>query len=167
MRRRYSIEDFQRIINEFRSVHPFLNLSTDIICGFPGETEEQFKDSVNLVKTAKPDILNISRFWPRPGTEASRMKNQIHGRITKNRSRMISKVSKKISLENNQNWIGWEGEILIDEEGKDRTLVGRNSAYKPIVIREKTDRSGFVPVKVTGASPTYLIGRINSFTKPP
>ena len=88
MERPYTIKEFKKIIKKLRKETPEITISTDIICGFPSETEEQFNDSVKLIKEIKPDVLNISRFWPRPGTKAALMKNQVHGRITKKRSQI-------------------------------------------------------------------------------
>ena len=76
---------------------------------------------------------------------------------------MLSKISRKISFENNKDWIGWEGDIIIEEKGKNETLVGRNIAYKPIVIGKQVDKAEFESVKVTGVGSTYLIGRVISF----
>ncbi len=139
MKRRYSADDFRRIISRFRDAMPDMTISTDIICGFPGETEEQFNDSVELVRKIKPDVLNISRFWPRPGTAAEKMEGQMHGNVTKERSKKLQKEFEKIALERNKAWTGWKGPVLIDEKGKPGTgtMVGRNYAYKPVVVRQK------------------------------
>jgi len=156
MGRNYTIEDFKEIVYMFRSKIPDLSLSTDIICGFPGETEDQFSDSLHLIDEIKPDVLNISRFWPRPGTEAEKMGGQIHGRETKRRSREMSKLWKRISKENGLKWIGWEGETLIDEIGRTGESIGRNSSYKTIILKENLRLGEFVRAKVTGAGIGYL-----------
>jgi len=156
MRRNYTIDDFKEIVYVFRSKIPDLSLSTDIICGFPGETEDQFSDSLRLIDEIKPDVLNISRFWPRPGTEAEKMGGQIHGRETKRRSREMSKLWKHISKENGLKWIGWEGETLIDEVGETGESIGRNSSYKTIILKENLRLGDFVRAKVTGAGIGYL-----------
>jgi MiaB-like tRNA modifying enzyme len=160
MRRKYSVDDFREIVERVRKSIPKLTLSTDIICGFPGETEEQFQDSIKLIEEIEPDVLNISRFWPRPGTDASKMKDQIHGRITKERSRKLSMLWRHLSKEANQRWIGWEGEILIDKSGKGQSMVGRNFAYKPVVLKEDINIGDITKVRVTEANPGYLIGSI-------
>jgi len=130
----------------------------DIICGFPGETEDQFEDSIRLVEETKPDVLNISRFWSRPGTEAASMEGQLHGRITKERSRRLTGLWKELSLEGNLRWVGWEGEALVDEAGRSGGMVARNIAYKPVVLRDPVRVGDFVEVRVTGAMRGYLIG---------
>ena len=86
MKRNYTVEDYKQIIDKIKKEIPSVTISTDIICGFPTETKEQFNDTLNLVKEIKPDIINIPRFWPRPGTVAARLK-QIDGGEIKRRTR--------------------------------------------------------------------------------
>lgn len=148
MGRRYSVEEFRNIVSAFRQSIPQITLSTDIICGFPGETEEQFNDSIRLIKEIRPDVLNISRYWARPGTAASRMKEQVHGNMNKERSRRLHSIFEFISYENNRRWRGWEGDVIIDENGKENTLVGRNFAYKPVIIEGNYQLGEIVNVRV-------------------
>ena len=148
MKRRYNVEDFRKIINEFRSRLDNITVSTDIICGFPTESEGQFKDSLNLIREIKPDVLNISRFWPRPKTEAAEMENQIEGWETKRRSQLLADIFNNISRMNNERWINWQGSIIIDEKGKDDSFVGRNFAYKPVVVKGNYKIGDTVDVKI-------------------
>ncbi|MBW2971304.1 tRNA (N(6)-L-threonylcarbamoyladenosine(37)-C(2))-methylthiotransferase [Candidatus Woesearchaeota archaeon] len=163
MGRKYSIEDFTAIIKAFRRKIPKITLSTDIICGFPGESEAQFHDSVKLVLETKPDIVNISRFTPMPNTKAEEMPHQIHGSITKKRSQWLTDVCYKISYEQNKKWEDWNGEIYVDEIGKNNTIVGRNPSYKPVVLKEHKHLFGkFIKVEVKEAMPTYLKAEITA-----
>lgn len=149
MRRKYTAEDFKEIVKKLRDEIPDISIATDIICGFPAETEEQFQDSIKLIREIKPDVLNISRFWPRPGTEAAKMMGQIHGNETKRRSTIIKEIFGIMANVNNEKrWTGWEGEILIDEKGKDNTLVGRNYAYRPVIVEGKFQLGDKVKVRV-------------------
>jgi MiaB-like tRNA modifying enzyme len=149
MRRKYTVEQFKEIINKFRQHIPDITIATDIICGFPGESDLQFNDSLTLIKQITPDVLNISRFWPRPKTKAAKMKDQVHGAETKKRSTLMADIFANISRMQNEKWISWEGEILIDEIGKDNTLVGRNFAYKPVIVRRMYKLGQKVNVKIT------------------
>ncbi len=158
MGRHYTVEDFRRLIKKFREKHPQISISTDIICGFPGETDKQFNASLSLIEETKPDVLNISRFWPRPGTKAASMDGQLHGRVTKERSRRLASLWGNLSFDRNLQWINWEGEVLVDEEGKSGGNIARNFAYKPIVLNEKVIMGNFVNIRVTEASRGYLIG---------
>jgi threonylcarbamoyladenosine tRNA methylthiotransferase CDKAL1 len=158
MNRRYTASDFRGLVAGFREAIPDVSLSTDIICGFPGETEEQFADSLRLVQEIQPDALNISRFWPRPGTEAAELNGQLHGRETKGRSRELSSLWRSLLAEKNRGWVGWVGEAVIDEEGKDETMVGRNLAYKPIVVKAPVKLGEIITVRITEAKGSYLLG---------
>ena len=134
MNRPYQVEDFRHIIKRFREELPDITISTDIICGFPGETYEQFKDSLLLMDQTKPDVLNISRFVSRPGTRAEKREKQLPGGEIKDRSRKLSSQFEWTAFSNNRKWKNWEGEIIIDEHGKDGTFIGRNHAYKPVIV---------------------------------
>lgn len=153
MNRKYSAEDFKRIVHEFRNNIKSITIATDVICGFPTETEAGFENTINLLRETKPDIVNISRYWKREGTNAAGMK-QHPGSLTKKRSRIISKVFKEIGLENNKKWIGWQGTALVSEKGKNRgDWTARNFAYKPIIVNSDDDLLGEeINVKITGAS---------------
>jgi tRNA A37 methylthiotransferase MiaB len=157
MRRRYDVNEFKEIVNSLRAAIPEIGISTDIICGFPGETPEMFQDSLDLVSWLRPDVLNINRFWERPGTDASKMPNRLHGRETKERSREMTKLWKKVAVDVGRRWIGWEGNILITEDGKRDTKVGRNYVYKAIAVKTNAPLGSFVRVCVKKTGVGYLV----------
>lgn len=164
MGRGYTIEEFRTIVRAIRERFPESTLSTDVICGFPGESGAEFKETLSLIHDVRPDVLNISRFWPRPGTPAAGLPEQVHGSVTKERSRELTALFRKISEERCESWLGWEGAALVDEPGtKPGTVIGRNNAYRPIALRcapseEKVLLGKSVRVRVTGAGPHYLTG---------
>jgi len=156
MNRYYSVEDFKEVISSFRDEIPDITIATDIICGFPEESEEAFRNSIDLVREVKPDVLNISRFFPRPGTPALGMR-QLPGWKIKERSRIMSELFREIRIEKNRPWLHWRGKILIDEKGKNGSWIGRNFAYKPIVIKGGKNLLGeFLTVQVKRVHPIYL-----------
>lgn len=160
MNRGYSVREFKEIVEIFRKEVPKLTLATDIICGFPGEDLKAFENTIRLIEEVKPDIVNISRFFPRPGTPAEKMK-QLDVKLIKSRSRRLSEVVRRISWKRNEEWIGWEGEILVDEKGRGSSWIGRNFVYKPIVVKSNKNLIGrFLKVRVTRAFPTYLEANI-------
>ncbi|RLE45230.1 hypothetical protein DRJ22_04905 [Candidatus Woesearchaeota archaeon] len=94
----------------------------------------------------------------RPGTPASFFEGQIDEKIKKDRSRTLTELHKNIALENNKKWIGWQGEILLDEFGKNDSTIGRNFAYKPVIIQGRHELGKKVRVKITEAKPRFLVG---------
>jgi MiaB-like tRNA modifying enzyme len=159
MRRRYTASDFIRVCEKIRKELPELTIATDVICGFPTETESEFRETVEVIKKVKPDVINISRFWARPGTEAAGMKGQIIGRESNKRSREMRKILKELSLERNKSWERWKGRIIIDEKGKiEGSFVGRNFAYKPVVVKGNFRLGQLVSVKVDRGFVYYLDG---------
>ena len=158
MNRQYTSEDFKKIINAFRHEFPKITVSTDVICGFPGESKEAFNKTKDLVDKIKPDIVNVSKFYPRPKTPAAELE-PISVKELNRRSKEMSILTKKISFEKNINWMKWKGKLLLDEKGKGKTLIGRNFAYKPIVVEEEETMLGkFVQIRVNEVFSTYLKG---------
>lgn len=162
MKRGYTAATFEKIVAEFRKQIPQITISTDIICGFPTETEDDFRQTMAVVGAVRPDIVNVSRFWPRPGTEANQLK-RLPDSVVMQRSRELHKLALKIARENNKQWLGWKGKACVSEKGKiPGSYIGRNFAYKPIVIRSRSSLLGkSVKVEVTGSETTYLKGRIS------
>ncbi|HIH14311.1 MAG TPA: tRNA (N(6)-L-threonylcarbamoyladenosine(37)-C(2))-methylthiotransferase [Nanoarchaeota archaeon] len=158
MRRGHSAKDFKKIVEAFREVFPKITIATDIICGFPSETEKDFEKTLKLIKETKPDMINISQFWPRPGTNAAEMK-QLRGDVKKARSRQLTKLCDEITMEQNKKWIGWQGQALVDEKNDDGTFVARNASYKPILLKAEGLKLGDIRnVKIISAKEKYLIG---------
>jgi len=163
MNRNYKTDDFIDIVKKFRRFIPKITVWTDIIVGFSDETENDFEKSVELVKSIKPDYVNISHFSSHHSTPASGMK-QIKTQVKKERSIKLTKIVDEICLEKNREWVGWTGEILINKFNKEKmNFIGRNSAYKPVAVltREKLRLGQFVNVKIVDAKPSCLIGELN------
>ena len=135
MQRDYTIAEFMNIVEAFRTEIPDITIATDIICGFPTETDEDFNATVEFVQGVRPDIINISRFWPRPGTPAATMR-QIQGAEIKRRTRILAELFESIAAENNRKWLGWKGPVLVQEYGKHGSVLGRNYAYKQVVLSD-------------------------------
>ncbi|MEM3090861.1 MAG: tRNA (N(6)-L-threonylcarbamoyladenosine(37)-C(2))-methylthiotransferase [Candidatus Bathyarchaeia archaeon] len=162
MQRFYTVADFKRIIDAFKTTFPKITVATDVICGFPGEDEKAFEKTMQLIEDVKPDIVNISKFFARPRTLAATMRDDVSFSEIKRRSTKLSDLASKIAFERNREWVGWEGEVLIDEVGKVAgSWMGRNFTYKPIVVRSADNLLGkVVRVKIYDASPTYLEGSL-------
>jgi threonylcarbamoyladenosine tRNA methylthiotransferase CDKAL1 len=163
MRRFYSVDEFKSAVATFRASFPMMTLSTDIICGFPGESEEAFESTMQLIEEVKPDIVNVSKFFARPRTVATKMEEEfVPLREIRRRSSGMAALARKVAFEHNKRWVGWAGEILADETGKvSGSWVGRNFAYKPIAVKSSCKELGkTMKVKVIRAFSTYLEGEV-------
>ncbi|MFX1340350.1 MAG: tRNA (N(6)-L-threonylcarbamoyladenosine(37)-C(2))-methylthiotransferase [Promethearchaeota archaeon] len=160
MQRPYLISQIAEKIEMLRANFPDLTISTDIICGFPGETEYDFYRTINFIKWLKPEILNISKFTARPGTKAKNMK-QLDSKTIKERSVRLSNIFRNSLTNLNKKWRGWEGEILIlHEVSEANQIFGRNFAYKNIFINEYNNNFGkFIEVKINKVDGFNLYGR--------
>jgi len=159
MNRFYSVDDFRKIVASFRKAMPDITIATDVICGFPGESEEAFQRSLKLIEEVQPDVVNVSKFFPRPRTIAEKMASKVSVAEVKRRSQNMARLVKNVSAVKNATWKNWNGQILIDEKGKQPgSWIGRNFAYKPIVIKSE-DNSLLgkpVDVRVVKTFQTYL-----------
>jgi len=128
--------------------------------GYPTETREDFEETIDLLKETRPDIVNLSRYSKRPGTDAAKM-TQIDAAEIKRRSKRTTVLINEISLENNKKWIGWKGNVLFDENLHGQ-VKGRNFAYKPIFVNDGIEIGQSHMVKVTDATNHSLVGEIAS-----
>ncbi len=161
MNRKYSSQEFIALIKKLKKAFPSITISTDVIVGFPGETEKDFLKTVNVLKKISPNIVNISRFGARPNTKAATLKEQLHGRVKKARSRILTTLCKEIALKENKKLVGKRFEILISEKGKKGSFIGRTFSYKPVAVKSKKNLLGKkLKVKITKAFPTYFFAEI-------
>ena len=160
MKRGHTSETFREIVKKTKERFENFTISTDIIVGFPSETEEDFQKTIALLDETKPDVVNLSKYSARPGTDAAELK-QIDAAEIKRRSKVIFTQINKISLKSNEKWIGWKGKVLFDENTEEG-IKGRNYAYKPISIDEKVNIGQSHIVEITKATRKRLIGKIAS-----
>jgi len=158
MNRAYKISQFEEVVKMFRDSFK-CQVWTDVIVGYPTEKEEDFLKTLEIIKKIKPDWVNVSKFGVRPGTEAVKLK-PLPTNVVKERSRIISELVRKTSLEKNNEWIGWKGEILVSERGSQpNQWIGRNFAYKPVLVESNNDLLGkFLRVKIENANHSHLSG---------
>jgi len=156
MRRGYTADEFLDMVQAFRETFKNLQLSTDVIVGFPDEDEVAFAHTLELVTKIRPDNVNVSRFSPMPKTDAAKMP-QVEGREVAKRSRALAELWHKIGHEINKSYVGRVENGLVVEKGERRGFVVRLSNYKPVIVQE--GRPGeFADVKIVEATPTYLKG---------
>jgi len=150
MRRGYTTKQFKEIVSRFRKAMD-MNISTDIIVAFPGETDADLKKTLNLLEETKPDVLNLSKYWKRRGTEAYDME-QVPLAVSKERGKAVAELFSKLSKGKDKKWLGWTGEILLTDS-KNGYLVGRNQQYKPVLVKRDKDLLGKIcSVRITDVS---------------
>ncbi len=155
MNRKYNTSDLELIFSLIREKFPEMSIATDVIIGFPQENQDDFQQTINFLSKYKPDVVNISKFSSRPGTVARGFK-PLDSIEIKDRSRKITNLVSKITFERNTGWIGWEGPVLLDEKGKENTVMGRNPSYKCIVVTN--GKIGEVQqVKIVRAEKTFCL----------
>ncbi|MDI9645184.1 MAG: tRNA (N(6)-L-threonylcarbamoyladenosine(37)-C(2))-methylthiotransferase [Archaeoglobales archaeon] len=154
MRRNYSVEDFIDVVRAFREAFDDLTLSTDVIVGYPTENEESFMKTYELMKRVKPDIVNITRFSPRPGTPAANLKD-IPGWKKKIWSRKLTELCRNIGAENNSKFVGKKSLVLLTEYGKNSTVLARTNSYKAVITKGKLGE--FKVVKIKSFTYAYLV----------
>jgi len=135
MKRGHTVKMYKDIVKSLRNRCPDITIGTDIIVGFPGESEKEFADTLDLISASKPDIVNCSRYGARPGTSATLLEGRLNTEVAKDRSARVHELAKKICRERNMKWIGWRGSIIIDEVSQG-FIQGRNYAYKPVFVRK-------------------------------
>lgn len=158
MKRHYTVEEFFTLIDRIRARYPDISIATDLIAGFPEESDEDHRKSLDLIEKLKADTINITRFSPRPGTAAFDMR-QINGRILKERSSELTVMKNKIEADINSTMVGKVYPALVSEKSADGSVIARTNNYRPIVIKEDIPLGSMVDVKVTESYPTYLLGK--------
>ncbi|MBI5133702.1 MAG: tRNA (N(6)-L-threonylcarbamoyladenosine(37)-C(2))-methylthiotransferase [Thaumarchaeota archaeon] len=161
MNRDHTVKDFVGLVDYFRGNFPEILISTDIIVGYPTETEEDFQETCQMIKDTWPDIINISRFSPRPGTKAKKLK-QIGSPELKRRSSVLNELVKNMQTEKNKKLIGQIYDVTITE--KDKDFNGRNINYKQIVIKntgkKEVKLGDKIKVEITDANYGSLFGKV-------
>ena len=160
MKRGHTSETFIDTVKMAREKFKDFTISTDIIVGFPTETRSDFEKTVDLLEKTMPDVVNLSKYSARPGTDAATWP-QINAAEIKYRSKIIFEQISKISSTSNKKWIGWKGKVLFDEN-TDNGVRGRNYAYKPIFIDKDAKIGQSCLVKITDIRANRLYGEIAS-----
>ena len=155
MNRRYTVEDFASYVSEIRKK---LNASiaTDIIVGYPTESEDDFEKSVELIKEIRPEVVNISKFGARPHAPASRLK-QLSGKTIKERSIILSRIAREIEFNERNKHIGERRKVLITEKNR-KSYTGRDNAYNEIAVLGQVNLGESVEVEITGNSAACFVG---------
>jgi threonylcarbamoyladenosine tRNA methylthiotransferase MtaB len=138
MNRKYTTDQFRHVVELLRNAYPEVHLTTDVIVGFPGETEEEFNKTYEFLKEIKFYKMHVFKYSPRSGTVAAKMPNQIDGNIKEERSNKLIELSDENEKEYNQKYIGKEVEVLL-EEREGEYLKGHTTNY--MVVKMKTNEN--------------------------
>ncbi len=152
MNRRYTRAEYLKIVDYIRKKLPNAAITTDIICGFPGETEKQFEDTLSLVREVGFDMIYTFIFSPRKGTAAGKMENQVPKEEKSSRFSLLSGIQNEISLKINRSYVGKTLRVLSDGN------TGRTSRNKIVNLSSALPAGEFRNVKITGARPYSLDG---------
>jgi MiaB/RimO family radical SAM methylthiotransferase len=163
MNRGYTAEEYESMVGKIRERISDMTISTDIIVGFPGETEEDFQKSLDLIRRVEPDIVNVTRYSKRPGTPAAGMK-QIPTQISKERSKRMSELRFEIAGKRNRAYIGKSVRVLALERGKDDTVTGRTGNYRQVILPPDALIGSWVKARITGSTGVDLRGEVDSET---
>ncbi len=160
MKRGYTIEQYRELVRAVRERLPQASLSTDIIVGFPGETEEQFEHTFSLLKEIRFDVVHVAAYSPRSGTLAWRKyEDNVPREVKKERLRKVEQLQASVAGEINSGYIGKEVEVLVEGNKKGK-WYGRTEGNKLVFFPDDADYSGkLVKVNVEKTSPWALQGK--------
>ena len=161
MNRRYTREAYLEIVRKLREVDPKIAISTDIIVGFPGETEEEFEETLTLCEEVRYDSAFTFLYSVRKGTPAEKFENQIPEEIKHDRFNRLVDVINRISAEKNAEYIGRVEKVLVDGPSKrnSKTYGGRTETFKLVNFKGTPDMIGkVVNVRITDANTFSLEG---------
>lgn len=161
MRRGYTVERYRELVHTIRRKIPQISLSTDIIVGFPGETEEQFERSFTLVRETRFDVIHVAAYSPRPGTIAWReYQDNIPSDIKKERLHKIEELQTAIASEINSQLQGKQVEVLVEGRKREKWF-GRTRSNKLVFFEDAGDWLGqLARVQIEKTSPWSLIGKV-------
>jgi tRNA-2-methylthio-N6-dimethylallyladenosine synthase len=160
MRRGYTAEEYYELIDRIRTRMPDACINTDIIVGFPGETEEQFLDTVMTVKDIRFDKIHLARYSSRPKTYATRkMEDDVSDPEKRRRFKVIEEIQQQIQEEKNRDWMGKTVEVLVESKDKRGRWRGRTPHNRLVSFEDDRELLGqVVPVEVTWTGPFTLVG---------
>ena len=163
MNRHYSVEHYKGLIKKIRRAIPEAAITTDVIVGFPGETREQFENTLKLFKEVKFDMAYIAEYSPRPGTAAAKLEDNVAKEEKKKREEELTAVLRETALENNRKYLGKTVDILVEGKNRKGKWFGRTRTDKNVEIKSdepETVSGEFIKVKITEARDFGMKGEV-------
>jgi tRNA-2-methylthio-N6-dimethylallyladenosine synthase len=162
MVRGYTVDQYRRLVAKIRQRIPGVSLATDVIVGFPGENEEQFKSTYQLLEEIRFDVVHVAAYSPRPGTAANRLPDDVPQEEKERRRGIIEELQADISGEINQQLLGETLEILVEEKHRGK-WKGRTCTNKLVFFRDDGDwRGKLAQVRITWAGPWSMQGELKT-----
>jgi tRNA-2-methylthio-N6-dimethylallyladenosine synthase len=167
MQRSYRRQRYLEWLARIRSAIPRIAVSTDIIVGFPGETEQDFEDTLDVVRQARFDSAYMFQYSPRPGTRAATMEDQVVKEVVQERFDRLVVLQEQMSLQKNRAEVGRTFEVLVEGEGKrGGSTQARTRTNRIVHLADPLERGTFADVRVTAASAHHLTGEVVSAPEP-
>jgi len=163
MHRGYTRESYLERIERLKQACPSIAITADVIVGFPGEEEEDFRETLDLMEKVKFDDLFSFKYSPRKGTRAAQFQNQVEERIKQDRLSILQQIQREITFQKNLTLEGKVEEVLVEGRSKqsDREVAGRTRSHKIVNFPGDLSLAGnLVPVRITKAYPHSLRGEL-------
>ncbi len=154
MRRGHTVEQYKDIVSKFKKEIPDVTLATDIIVGYPTESDEDFDETVKLLEEIRPSIIHLSKYQHRKGAISSSLP-EIPREIMKKRSKFLSQIKERITERENEELLNSVQKVLVIEKGSKGGYIAKTNSYIPVII-DDVELGTFVDVKITEATSTYL-----------
>ena len=158
MNRLHTVEEYKDIVNKFKQAIPNLTLATDIIVGYPTETDDDFKLTCDLLNEVKPSLIHLSKYQHRKGAISSSLKEVPH-EVMKKRSKFLSDFKVEITKKENEELLGSIQKAVVVEKGSKGGFIAKSDSYLPIVV-ENVNLGDFVNIKISETTATYLKGTV-------
>ncbi len=159
MNRGYTAGDFLGIVRRARALIPGINITTDLIVGYPGETDADFRKTLKLIEEARFGTIFVAKYSPRPGTRSARLPDDVPAEVKDARLQEVLSLARRIGLSLNEGFIGKDVEVLVEGCNRDGNWYGRTDDHRTVIITGGKVRLGeFISVRITGASASGLSG---------
>lgn len=163
MNRKYTTEEYIRVVNHLREVYPEVAITTDIIVGFPGETEEEFKCTVDFIKMVDFSAMHIFKFSPREGTPAAKYENQVAPNIKEQRSKVITAIAKERKFAFESKFLNTKMDVLFEFmiDPQNNIYEGHTDNYIRVFAASEQNIKGMIlPVELKAIKEDYVEGKL-------
>jgi len=168
MKRRYTVDDYRRLVHHIRGRIPVASIATDIIVGFPGETDAHFEGTLALLDELKMDVCHVAMYSPRPGTASAKMADDVPPEEKKRRLQAVNELQERILADINHRLLGQQVEVLVEEKHKGR-WKGRTRTNKLVFFEGADDspdwRGKRANVEITWTGPWSMLGQLSDLSR--